>query len=68
MPERRTPYLTECQPQVTLTPLELRVQQLERELSIAHGVIHALLEREGREACPCCGHRLRGEDTSPTGS
>jgi len=39
MTEHRTPYLVDCQPEVTLTPLELRVQQLERELRIAVGVV-----------------------------
>ena len=59
MTEHRTPYLVDCQPEVTLTPLELRVQQLERELRIAVGVVRALLEAEGHRVCPCCGYSLK---------
>ena len=62
MTERRTPYMTNSQPAVTRTPLELRVQSLERELRIACAVIQAMLEREGRERCPNCGYQLKPDD------
>jgi len=62
MTERRPPYL-DGQPEVTLTPLELRVQQLERHLRIACEVIQALLDDEGLQRCPACGWRLKEERT-----
>ena len=57
MTERRPPYSAD--PPITLTPLELRVQSLERDLRIACEVITALLQSEGRERCPNCGWRLK---------
>jgi len=64
MPERRTPYLTTGTIQFAPNGAEAEVLRLRREVDRMWLVIQALLEREGREACPRCGYRLR-EDEKP---